>query len=340
MLKSLLLATSVVIGSGSGAIQSGAHFNENEETLIVESQPKQQIYNESRETYELFTITTPDVYKSQQSYQKFQTDNYDYRANILRQQSRFSNAATIVCNTTSRLTYDAHNPAESNTKYFVAYIQIVPYLNYTNGEFVLNLNLNLYDDYNETYQQFYYTNIHILETEHDLTEFAYMGNYGEQNFPSTYYQNVINEVPAEERTIYYEEADHEDVPSTLKLENGKMYWHIEKTITITKNPKYIIIECEVEDMADPTDGLINWAPCYLDNTTIKCYVTRGGGTYEVVDLPGLLFDVLTMPFTFISRAFNVTLFPNTPYQLNIADIFIAIFAALVFMFIVKTFIKK
>lgn len=64
------------------------------------------------------------------------------------------------------------------------------------------------------------------------------------------------------------------------------------------------------------------------------------GNIEVIDLPGLMFEILSMPFTFISTAFNLTLFPNTPYQLNIANLFLAILAVILFGWIISTLIKR
>lgn len=56
---------------------------------------------------------------------------------------------------------------------------------------------------------------------------------------------------------------------------------------------------------------------------------------EMVDIPGLCFDILTMPFSFISQAFNLTLFPGTAYQINISNLFLSIIGILIFVFIIK-----
>lgn len=62
-------------------------------------------------------------------------------------------------------------------------------------------------------------------------------------------------------------------------------------------------------------------------------------TYEVIDIPNIMFTVISMPFTFMSKAFNVTLFPNTPYSINIANILLSIVGALTFIFIIKIVVK-
>lgn len=63
------------------------------------------------------------------------------------------------------------------------------------------------------------------------------------------------------------------------------------------------------------------------------------GTYEVIDIPGLMWEIITMPFAFVSQAFNLTLFPGTPYQLNISNLFLSIIAIFVFVGIISLFLK-
>lgn len=62
-------------------------------------------------------------------------------------------------------------------------------------------------------------------------------------------------------------------------------------------------------------------------------------TYEVVDIPGLMWQILAMPFAFISQAFNLTLFPGTPYQVNISNLFLSIIAIFVFVWLIGLFFK-
>ena len=60
--------------------------------------------------------------------------------------------------------------------------------------------------------------------------------------------------------------------------------------------------------------------------------------YEVIDLPGLMWVILTLPFSFISTAFNLTLFPGTPYQVNISQLFLVVIGLLIFIWIIKKLI--
>lgn len=77
-----------------------------------------------------------------------------------------------------------------------------------------------------------------------------------------------------------------------------------------------------------------------DNIYINGTMVIPTGTYEVVDIGGLMFTILTMPFSFISQAFNLTLFPNTPYQVNISNLFLVIIAVLIFTWLISIIIKS
>lgn len=61
---------------------------------------------------------------------------------------------------------------------------------------------------------------------------------------------------------------------------------------------------------------------------------------EVINLPELIFTILTMPFSFISTAFNLTLFSGTPYAINVSNLFLAIIAVLIFIFIMKIIVMR
>lgn len=62
-------------------------------------------------------------------------------------------------------------------------------------------------------------------------------------------------------------------------------------------------------------------------------------TYEVVDIPGLMFTILGMPFAWISTAFNFTFFPGTPYAVNVSHIILVIVASLILIVVVKRILK-
>lgn len=78
---------------------------------------------------------------------------------------------------------------------------------------------------------------------------------------------------------------------------------------------------------------------YTNSTTLTGEYFTDLVTYEVIDVPNIMFEILSMPFTFISTAFNLTLFPNTPYQINISNLFLSVLGIFVFIFIMKLLLR-
>lgn len=67
--------------------------------------------------------------------------------------------------------------------------------------------------------------------------------------------------------------------------------------------------------------------------TYKYYINNP--TYEVIDLPNVMLSILTMPFTFFSQAFNLTLFPNTPYAINIGHTILIIVGVIGTIYLIR-----
>lgn len=69
--------------------------------------------------------------------------------------------------------------------------------------------------------------------------------------------------------------------------------------------------------------------------TLKYKYYINNPTYEVIDLPNVMLSILTMPFTFFSQAFNLTLFPNTPYALNVGHTILIIVGVIGSIYLIK-----
>lgn len=61
----------------------------------------------------------------------------------------------------------------------------------------------------------------------------------------------------------------------------------------------------------------------------------GSNTYEVIDIWGLMSAVLSMPLTFLTQAFSVTVFAGTPYAFSVSSIIVGLFGILLVFAIVK-----
>lgn len=81
-----------------------------------------------------------------------------------------------------------------------------------------------------------------------------------------------------------------------------------------------------------------WMTPYSEGMTLQATYTNTtviNNNYEVINIPDLMFNILSMPFSFISQAFNLTLFGGTPYQINISALFLGILGAVIFIVIIK-----
>lgn len=58
---------------------------------------------------------------------------------------------------------------------------------------------------------------------------------------------------------------------------------------------------------------------------------------NMVSIQTLMLNILTLPFTFITKAFDVTLWPNTAYEFNIGNFIMGIIAISAVLFIIKLF---
>lgn len=101
--------------------------------------------------------------------------------------------------------------------------------------------------------------------------------------------------------------------------------------TYNKNQGYII--------PSPDINMFDVLPYEITNTYTYFIETSSTTTTEIVDIPGLMFTILGMPFAWLSTAFNLTVFPGTPYAVNISHIFFAIIGALILIYIIKKVLK-
>lgn len=111
-----------------------------------------------------------------------------------------------------------------------------------------------------------------------------------------------------------------------------------RTIYIAKyNISYngLVQNINPQQFGDCFDPLM-WIP---SASQYKLDWTTPEQTGEIVDIPGIMFTMLGMPFAFVAQAFDLTIFPGTPYAVNLSHIFLAIAGAGILLFIIKKVIK-
>ena len=61
--------------------------------------------------------------------------------------------------------------------------------------------------------------------------------------------------------------------------------------------------------------------------------------YEVIDIPSVIFTIFTLPFTFMTKAFDVTIFPGTPFQINFSNLVMLILGGITFIYLIHFLFK-
>ena len=146
------------------------------------------------------------------------------------------------------------------------------------------------------------------------------------------------------RKIYREWTPRNEESSTAlntTTTSNDQYFQTDNDYTtppITANNSINVVMVSVYQITNTTmssiDGYIN--PLTLN---INGNATIPSVNYEVVDIPNLMFTIISLPFSFISNAFNLTIFPNTPYQLNFTNLFMTILAAFILTWLIRKVFK-
>jgi len=167
------------------------------------------------------------------------------------------------------------------------------------------------------------------KTNNDLSEFINQTNYAVLNNQKAIFTNITNNFSyTQTKNINdYTIAPNTNLTTSIQLNN------IWKTYMIT----YVKwLDTTYEELAITSNDLDNDL-ITMDTGEIFGSIYTGGG-YEYVDIPNLMFTILTLPFSFISQAFNLTLFPNTPYSINIGNLFLSVVAIILLMWLLQKII--
>lgn len=160
--------------------------------------------------------------------------------------------------------------------------------------------------------------------------------------------NIINEItnPQNEQ-LYSQTINTKTITFTNLATSHKLTIETEVSLLDNKtNYHFILIQPYFETTGNTYQNLQTSNPflfAYIEDTNlphISGYMIPPISDYEVIDIPSIMFNILTMPFAFISTAFNLTLFPGTPYQLNLSNLFLTIIAIMIFVFIIRIMFKK
>lgn len=132
---------------------------------------------------------------------------------------------------------------------------------------------------------------------------------------------------------------------TTRLESFENLGTYTLDINLGNIPNNIYIISESYQAFDTTNATIsdipiqNYANVYETTQFTITYRYENNESGEIVDIPGTMFTILGMPFAFLSQAFDLTVFPNTMYAVNISHIFVALISALILIVVIKKILK-
>lgn len=188
------------------------------------------------------------------------------------------------------------------------------------------------DDFQVTFVEYSEAKMNILDS---LMDYA---NYS--TFPYSKLYEVVQNESNTDNDNYYLQQSQMTMPATTTLTANVR-------VTNNYNEYYFVVlnQCDNELGANYINRqILENSPQNKFTLSMSYEINNNTGNtgikIEVIDLPSVMFTILGMPFTFISTAFNLTLFPNTPYQIDIGNAILGILTLLIVLFIMKIIIKK
>lgn len=224
------------------------------------------------------------------------------------------------------LNYHDHNSVRYETSTIII-TEITTYSGITNNTIdykISLLNNNYLSDY-----PLIVADIIQYKTNNDLSEYINQTNYAILNNQLAIFTDITNNFSYTQTKNLNDVEIDEDISITTTIQLNNIW----KTYMIT----YIKWDQTTYQELTLNNDLVDNDLITMDNGEIFGSIYTGGG-YEVIDIPNLMFTILTLPFSFISQAFNLTLFPNTPYSINIGNLFLSVVAIILLMWLLQKII--
>lgn len=175
----------------------------------------------------------------------------------------------------------------------------------------------------------------LYETTENLNQYLNANNWT----TLTAIQNMINQTMAIQNKTELISQTTQFRDGNLGVNEGQTTMNATITIDPTKT-NFIFGQLKLTTIRQQEQIMQNWTPTptnkgvHISETTLHSMIAQVP-TQEIVDIPGLMFTILGLPFSFISQAFDLTIFPGTPYQVNFANIFLGFIGIAMFLWILK-----
>lgn len=272
--------------------------------------------------------------------------------------------------TLQSITYDNNNNPTTATYYQVKKAQGLLNLTYATAD-IKGYNY-LYVDYvNNTYNMkteyyarvIYNDPVNLTNFTYDNIQINYRGYYNPNINIDVYYQDYYLYAKTEDNNnlnVFFD-TDNLTIPLINAARNTQMTQlnstrpNVETedtntTLNITTKYKYIkfVLDWTCDEIYNEDNEIIQTqlpnmfakiGTVYSSTTTVYTWTTNVEYKQEVIDIPGLIFTILGMPFAWISTAFDLTLFPGTAYAIDIADLFLSLIGILILIIIIRKMLK-
>lgn len=231
------------------------------------------------------------------------------------------------------------------SKCFFIY-EITPYLTLDNTftDIKINWELELPNpEYELDINIFRLTISNIYQTNDSrLSNYLNVQNFTNENYAETAYTAIRN-FDTSSTNVYVGQAidpagTSEDPQFDLE---PYQYISLDDIEVTARKQTYIYGWAKLEAQLTTTQPVDNYQEILMaKELSLMGDIVANPPTFEVINIWGLMLNVLTMPFSFISQAFNVTIFEGSPYAFNISNILLSLIAIILLLWIIKLILGK
>lgn len=336
----------------SNAKETNVLTTKNQNIVNNYTETLQQVNNSSQ------TWTGYDLNEWTYQYTETETKtNYSYNSNYINvMATKYQSTFSYTINNNFCIGYgnELHINTQENKNYYeritrsTFVFQLTPYNYNIDTETTIQL-YNVISSYLDEYNtEINYSDKYLYKSVYTTSQ-ADWSTYLNRQIVQYQCNVLINEIEDINNNFYYTKQNYKEEISNYGI---TPYNDITELQLTPKKTNYVIIDEVIAVNAYAYDQFNqeyeeleqNVIPLKTNNYAYGNITISGTNiipdeTYEVIDLPGLMWEILTMPFAFISQAFNLTLFPGTPYQVNISNLFLSIIAVITFVWLITFFLK-
>ena len=230
--------------------------------------------------------------------------------------------------------YDENGGGYESTNLFI--MQISPYqtLSNTNAYFTATFKFNEIN-----------ANLRVSGTLYETTDAKVLQYVNVNNLTNlTTITQAINNLKAISNKTTLTSFSEDFTNGAIGVNNGNANFDTPITIDPTKI-NYLFAELYLTTLSGIDQQYQPYTPTptskglHISNAEITTTIIPQP-VQEIVDIPGLMFTILGLPFSFISQAFDLTIFPNTPYQINFSNLFLGFIGIALLLWVLKVILGQ